>query len=95
MQTKLPIITNEECNRLYDGRGPNENHSICTFDISRRRATCKGDEGGPLVYDDRLLGILIVKGWFSWEAPDVFVNFNSLNIHNNVNFHINVVRGVH
>ena len=95
MQTKLPIITHQECSQLYEGHGPNPNHNICTFDASRRRAACVGDEGGPLVFDNRLLGILIYVGWLPWTHPDVFLSFNNLDIHNMVHFHINVVRGIH
>ena len=95
MQTVLPIITNQECNYLYGGRGPNPNFHICTFDGRRTRAACRGDEGGPLVYENRLLGILLFTGWQTWTHPDVFVNFNNLDIHNSVNFHMNVVRRAH
>ena len=95
MQTKLPLITHEECSRLYEGRGPREINNICTFDASHRRAACSGDEGGPLVYQNRLLGILVFTGWIPWTHPDVFINFNHPDIHNAVNFHMNVLRGAH
>ena len=96
MQTKLPIITQHECAELNRGLGPDiENHHICTFDASRRRAACNGDDGGPLVYEGRLLGILIYRPWNPWESPDIFVNFNSPNMHNIVDFHINFVRNGH
>ena len=94
MQTRLPIITYQECIRFYRGRVPNQNNHICTFDESRRRAACSGDEGGPLVYDDRLLGILLLTGWEPWSHPNVFFQFNNIIIHNMVNFHMNVVRSV-
>ena len=95
MQTKLPIITHEECRRFYNWHGADGDHKFCTFDVSRRRAACEDDEGGPLVYDDQLLGILLHTGWMSWTHPDVFFDFNNFNIHNMVNFHMDVVRGVH
>ena len=93
MQTKLPIITDQECSAHFDR--PIPNNQICTFDISRRRAACFGDSGGPLVYENRLLGILLFRGSLPWKQPDVFVNFNNVNTHNMVNFHIDSVRGVH
>ena len=93
MQTKLPIITHQECSAHLHRPVPND--QICTFDISRRRAACIGDAGGPLVYEDRLLGILRFRGVLPWQQPDIFFNFNNLNTHNMVNFHIDVVRGVH
>ena len=93
MQTKLPILTRQECNELCGG--PLPELQICTYDASRRRAPCLGDEGGPLVYDDRLLGMLLFRGWPSWIHPDIFLNFNDPNMHHMVNFHLNVLRGVH
>ena len=95
MQTKLPIITHEECGRLHAWHGADGDQKFCTFDASRRRAACKGDEGGPLVYDDRLLGILLYTAWMPWTQPDVFFDFNNLNIHNMVDFHMNIIRGIH
>ena len=91
MQTKLPIITNDECRERFGGPIPNA--QICTLDTSRRRAACLGDEGGPLVYRNRLLGILLYRGSPTWIYPDVFYSFNSFNAHNLVNLHIHLVRG--
>ena len=93
MQTKLPIITLQECRERLHAHVPDD--QICTFDISRRRSACRGDEGGPLVYEERLLGMLISAGWLDWTHPDIFFNFNNNEIHELVNFHINEVRGVH
>ena len=95
MQTKLPIITHEECGRLRNWHGAGGNHKICTFDISRRRTACEGDEGGPLVYDDRLLGILLHTERLPWIGPDVFLDFNNFIIHDVVDFHIHEVRNIH
>ena len=94
MQTKLPIITHEERGRLRNWHVAAGNHKICTFDISRRRTACEGDEVGPLVYDDRLLGILLHTGRLPWTGPDVFLDFNNFIIHDLVDFHIHEVRGV-
>ena len=93
MQTKLPIITQQECNGYFDDPVPNDH--ICTFDTSRRRAACIGDEGGPLVYEGRLLGILNFSGWRPWTYPDVFLSFNNHNMHIRVNFHLNIMRNAH
>ena len=93
MQTKLPIITPEECSVHFSGAIAND--EICTFDTSRRRAACKGDIGGPLVYQDRLLGILRFRAFRPWTLPDVFYNFNNHAIHELVHFHMNVVRSPH
>ena len=93
MQTKLPILTHQECSDLYAGHFADER--ICTLDRSRRRSPCLGDEGGPLVYHDRLLGILLYRGRPAWEYPDIFLNFNNPNTRHLVNFHVNVLRAVH
>ena len=93
MQTKLPIITQEACTRYFNDPIPND--EICTFDTSRRRAACKGDVGGPLVYQNRLLGILRFRALRLWTLPDVFFNFNNLENHERVHFHMNVVRAAH
>ena len=90
MQTRLPLITPHECSERY--HGPMQNQIICTLDESKRRAGCLGDEGGPLVFENRLLGILLFRGRPAWQNPDIFFNFNNLNIHNWVNFHINILR---
>ena len=93
MQTKLPIITQEECNTYFPIPIPND--EICTFDASRRRAACKGDIGGPLVYQDRLLGLLRFTVERPWTHPDVFFNLNDNEIHQMVDIHMNIVRGAH
>ena len=93
LQTKLPILTHAECSELFGFALPLAR--ICTLDRSRRRSPCLGDEGGPLVYDDRLLGILLFRGWPTWIKPDIFVNFNNPIIHQSMNFHLNVLRGIH
>ena len=94
MQTKLPIITHQECIRLCPGHNLDENHNICTFDTTGRRSACAGDEGGPLVFDDRLLGIF--TGWLPRGYPNIFINFNNVNMHNLVHLvHIRALRRVH
>ena len=40
-----------------------------------------GDEGGPLVYDDRLLGVLLYTGNELLENPDIFININDPDQH--------------
>ena len=76
--TRLPIITLHECihyNPYIDDR------NICTLDLTRRRSTCLGDQGGPLVYDDRLLGVLLHPGDDISQNPDIFIKINEPNQH--------------
>ena len=90
MQTKLPLITHEECTAL--SAAPLGANRICTFDRRHKRTACMGDEGGPLVYNDRLLGIFLSGGWPAWVQPDIFFNFNNINIHHMVNLQMNALR---
>ena len=93
LQTKLPILTHAECSEIFGFDLPLGR--ICTLDTSRRRRPCLGDEGGPLVYNDRLLGILLYRGSPVWEYPDLFVNFNNPSFHQRIDNHINALRGIH
>ena len=74
MITRLPIITLNECIQHFHAQ-LTEN-DICTLDLSRRRGTCLGDQGGPLVYDNRLLGVLVYPGEDLGVTPDLFININ-------------------
>ena len=82
MQTRLPIIPTIVCRQLYARRARITNDEICTHDVTKRRGTCIGDLGGPLVYSDRLLGIMsALRGVPIGQGPDVFVNLNHPEIH--------------
>ena len=74
MITRLPIITLGECS--HHTHYPISERNLCTLDLSKRRGTCLGDEGGPLVYDNRLLGVLLYTGDELGENPDIFININ-------------------
>lgn len=86
MITRLPIITIEECVEsftTYHGHSPVTEKNICTLDTSKRRGTCFGDGGGPLLYPLnspgplRLLGIMsYLRGVILGKHADVFVNLN-------------------
>ena len=73
MVTRLPIISLNECIRYHPHI---TDRNICTLDLSRRRGTCLGDQGGPLVYNDRLLGVLLYPGDDISENADIFININ-------------------
>ena len=74
MITRLPIITLNEC--IHHTQYVITARHICTLDLSRRRGTCLGDEGGPLVYDNRLLGVLLYAGNELGENADIFLNIH-------------------
>ncbi|XP_033223513.1 trypsin-like [Belonocnema kinseyi] len=82
MQTRLPIISLEECIRIYEGRVTITDKQICTLDTSKRRGTCNGDLGGPLVIRfpslqaPLLLGIMYQTGRKFGTDPDIFINLN-------------------
>ena len=70
------------CRHIYRQRFPIAEEDICTLDTSKRRGTCIGDLGGPLVYDNRLLGMMsVIRGINFGEDPDVFTCLNHLDIH--------------
>lgn len=83
MQTRLFIISNEECSRLYYKRLHITNRSICTLDITKRRGTCIDDIGGPLAVQfpplqtPLLVGIMTdLRGKIFGEDPQIFINLN-------------------
>ncbi|XP_033223502.1 trypsin-like [Belonocnema kinseyi] len=88
MQVRLPIISLEECIRIYWGRATITNRNICTLDTSLRRGTCIGDLGGPLVlripplYVPELVGIMsVLRAREFGKYPDVFTSLNHLDIY--------------
>ena len=73
MQTRLPIIPPQECLHGYVGDFLITFRYMCTLDRTRRRGTSVGDEGGALVYQRRLLGVLLHRSTEIGVHPDVFV----------------------
>ena len=93
MQTRLPIISEEECLDSYNGHAHITDESICTLDRTKRRATCFGDTGGPLVYDNQLLGVMtFMRGVKIGIHADVFVKLCSPEIVHWINTKINEIR---
>ncbi|XP_033219041.1 ester hydrolase C11orf54 homolog [Belonocnema kinseyi] len=78
--THLPIISNQEC-ALKHGHNINDPRYICTLDTSKRRATSLGDEGGPLVFQNHLIGVLLYHTLETGIHPDVFINLLDNNEH--------------
>ncbi|XP_033227067.1 chymotrypsin-1-like [Belonocnema kinseyi] len=74
MMTRLPLISQQECVQAHHGPVYINLRYICTLDASGRRATCIGDEGGPLVYNKRLIGVLLYRTLEIGKRPDVFAN---------------------
>ena len=76
MQTRLPIIPPQECLHGHFGDFLITFRHMCTLDRSRRRATSIGDEGGALVHQRRLLGVLLHRSREVGVYPDVFVKLD-------------------
>ena len=76
MQTRLPIISHQECIQEGNSPIPLTIRHLCTLDRTKRRATSLGDQGGPLVYNRRLLGVLLHRSMEIGVQPDVFINLN-------------------
>ena len=90
MITRLPIITLQECILFYNNQITNRR--ICTLDKTKRRGTCAGDDGGPLVYSNRLVGVLLFRGSKIGDNPDIFVNLNHPELNHWVIENMNVLR---
>lgn len=78
-------MSQQECAQIHNGPVHINWRYICTLDTSRRRATCIGDEGGPLVYNKQLIGVLLYRTLEIGRYPDVFANLNHPHAQNWVN----------
>ena len=74
MTARLPTIPLHECIQRYHAHLDDRN--MCTLDLSRRRGACLGDQGGPLVYNNRLIGVLLHAGMNVGINPDIYININ-------------------
>ncbi|XP_033229477.1 trypsin-2-like [Belonocnema kinseyi] len=75
----VPIINEEDCQRLYNDFATITNENICTLDEDGKQSSCFGDSGAPLVVSGYLIGVM------SWKKegklnPDVFVNVAHPNV---------------
>ncbi|XP_025835651.1 trypsin-7-like, partial [Agrilus planipennis] len=76
----LPVISNEECVRLYNGTGTLiTDRSLCALDAPERRDTCHGDSGGPLTVNGVLYGVVSQHtGCADPRYPGIYANVSSL-----------------
>ncbi|XP_033219077.1 chymotrypsin-1-like [Belonocnema kinseyi] len=90
MITRLPIISEQDCRHAT----PNPVRRICTLDTSRRRGTCTGDEGGPLVSirNNQLIGVLLFSSFEVGIYPDIFVNLIEPFEQQWVTYNMNILR---
>ncbi|KZR97222.1 putative Transmembrane Protease serine 9, partial [Daphnia magna] len=65
MQANVPIMTNEECRRIYTEPSQIPNHMMCTSSASSD--ACEGDNGGPLVVKSKEDGAWYQAGIVSWR----------------------------
>lgn len=79
-QVAVQIISDSECNSNYDYRGGITDRMICAGDRNGGKGACLGDEGGPLVASNKLVGI------YSWvdggcgfpQYPGVYTKVSAL-----------------
>ena len=77
MITRLTLIHLDECSHAFiDDDIEIGQRTICTLDRTRRRGACDGDQGGPLIYHNQLVGILHYPGKELGVTPDRFINVN-------------------
>ncbi|XP_011310067.1 chymotrypsin-1 isoform X2 [Fopius arisanus] len=69
----VSVITNDECNRK-DGRVFSD--QICGLD-GKNRGFCEGDSGSPLVYNNRVIGIVSFSPLCGIGYPDVYTRVHS------------------
>uniref|UniRef100_A0ABD2VZH0 Peptidase S1 domain-containing protein n=1 Tax=Trichogramma kaykai TaxID=54128 RepID=A0ABD2VZH0_9HYME len=57
-EVAVPIISNDECMELYEGRDITERMLCAGYVGVGGRDACQGDSGGPLVLSGRLIGLV-------------------------------------
>ncbi|KAJ8682685.1 hypothetical protein QAD02_018477 [Eretmocerus hayati] len=78
LAVELPLVDESDCNEVYKDFGGIADDQMCAgFFSSKGKGPCHGDEGGPLVYDDQLVGVYAKqfnKTCGDRYHPDVFTN---------------------
>lgn len=82
LQAEIPIVSQSECNRVYDNIL--SQYEICAGFARGGTGTCQGDSGGPLMVQNQgkweLVGITSWgRGCAEAEAYDVYVDIASIN----------------
>ncbi|MFD9065850.1 S1 family serine peptidase [Kitasatospora purpeofusca] len=76
-QATVTLLTVADCQARWIGQNINANH-LCTYDKGSGISTCKGDSGGPLTQNGRLIGII---SWgvttCSGTYPSVYTNVST------------------
>lgn len=80
-QTKLPIISSNECKRNYkDISIPITSSMICTgHDLTSTISTCNTDSGGPIICKNNLNGKWYLQGVVSFGAGGCRPGYYSVN----------------
>ena len=95
---RVPIISQQECAKIYEGHFHITDKHICTFDRSQEKYCSRGDSGAPLVVFSHLVGVLIFIGETLGRGhPDIFINLDhpiySHWIMSNIESHLQNQRG--
>lgn len=77
----VSFVGQEECNRTYDGINPVTNDMLCATP-----AACESDDGGPLIVDNILIGVV------SWGEECDFKKPSFPDVHARVAFFTNWIR---
>lgn len=56
-EVQVPVVSSEQCTSSH-GAGEITERMICAGYLSGGKDSCKGDTGGPLVYDGQLVGLV-------------------------------------
>lgn len=70
-------MTNGECRKAYGQRWIYDFDTICAYSGQRGTGICHGDSGGPLAYNNTLIGITSWGALCAKGKPDGFTRIST------------------